>query len=317
MKTRLISIFITLTVLLTACASATAAPEYARDRDYAGGASPASAPLAMEEIDGSAFKTANSSVGEAPAVDVQRMVIKNARLSIAVNDPPASMDRVSALAEELGGYVVSANLDQTWLENGAKVPRGSITIRVPAERLDEALDRIKAETAQPVISQQVSSQDVTAEYTDLESRLRNLEAAEQGLQKIMDAATNTEDIMSVYNQLVAIREQIEIIKGQMKYYEQSAALSSVSVELLANEAVQPLTIGSWQPAGVAKSAVQALINAVKFLFNALIWIVLFIAPVLLIVLTPPILIARAVLARRKRRLQAKEEAPKASRSPVS
>jgi hypothetical protein len=91
---------------------------------------------------------------------------------------------------------------------------------------------------------------VTSEYTDLESRLGNLEAAEEQLTRIMESAVKTEDVLNVYNQLVQTREQIEVIKGQMKYYEQSAAMSAVSVELIPNEAVQPLSIGGWQPVGV-------------------------------------------------------------------
>lgn len=232
---------------------------------------------------------------------VERIVIKNANLSIAVDDPTLSLERISQMAEEMGGFVVASNLYQTYLESGVQVPRASITIRVPAERLDEALRRIKEETTQPIISENVNSQDVTAEYTDLQSRLRNLEAAEAQLVEIMDAATKTEDVLAVYAQLTSVREQIEMIKGQMQYYEQSAALSAISVELIANEAVQPLTIGRWQPVGVAKDAVQALINTLKFLVNAAIWIVIYILPVMLIVFGPPILVVRALLKRRARR----------------
>ena len=47
----------------------------------------------------------------------------------------------------------------------------------------------------------------------------------------------------------------------MKYYEQSAALSSISIQLIANAAMQPLTIAGWQPGGVAKQALQSLIKA--------------------------------------------------------
>ncbi len=242
---------------------------------------------------------------------VERMVIKNASLSIAVDDPEASMDRISALAEELGGYVVSAYMYQTTLESGAKVPHASISIRIPAENLDEVLLTVKAETTQPVISENVDSQDVTADYVDLSSRLTNLEAAEAQLQQIMEDAVRTEDVLSVYSQLTSVREQIEVIRGQMKYYEESAALSMVSVELVANEAVQPLTIGGWQPVGVAKSAVQALINTVKWLANAGIWIAIFVLPVALLVFGPPALIVWAILRRRAKRRKAAQTPPAA------
>ena len=56
----------------------------------------------------------------------------------------------------------------------------------------------------------------TAEYTDLQSRLRNLEAAEAQLVNIMDGATKTEDVLSVFNQLVYIREQIQKVFAQFQ-----------------------------------------------------------------------------------------------------
>ena len=240
-----------------------------------------------------------------PSVSVERLVIKNATLSLAVDDPEASMDRISALADELGGYVVSANMFQATLESGAQVPHAYISIRIPAESLDGALTTIKSETTQPVISENITSTDVTAEYVDLGSRLTNLEAAEEQLQQIMDEAVKTEDVLAVYSQLTYVREQIEVIRGQMKYYEESAMLSLVSVELTANEAIQPLSIGGWQPVGVAKSAVQALINLVKFLANAGIWIVIFVLPFLLLVFGPPALIVWLILRARAKRRRAR------------
>jgi hypothetical protein len=120
----------------------------------------------------------------------------------------------------------------------------------------------------------------------------------------------------VYNELVRVQEQIEVIKGQIQYYEQSAAMSAISVEILADEAVQPLTIGGWQPVGVAKSAIQALINSTKGIANALIWIIIFIVPVLLLLTIvfglPLYFIVRAFRRSRQRKVEkmasnAKEE----------
>ncbi len=122
----------------------------------------------------------------------------------------------------------------------------------------------------------------SARYTDLQSRLRNLEKTEEQLNRIMEDAVSTEDVLSVYNQLVQIRDQIEVTKGRIQYYEQSAAMSAISIELLADEVIQPLSIGGWQPKGVAKDAVQQLINTLKFFVNALIWIVIYLLPVIVV-----------------------------------
>src|SRR5512143_665086 len=90
------------------------------------------------------------------ATSVDRLVIKNASLSISVDDPLKSMDNISQMADAMGGFVVTADMSQQSLNNGVKVPLVSITIRVPAEKLDEALTTIKAETDQPIISENQS-----------------------------------------------------------------------------------------------------------------------------------------------------------------
>jgi hypothetical protein len=224
----------------------------------------------------------NFSFDNSNAQAADRLVIKNGDLMLVVADPPASLARISKLADEMNGFVVTANQYMTSLENGVEVPEASITIRVPAERLNEALDRIRAESDRAPLSEKLGSEDVTKDYTDLQSRLRSLSAAEAQLTEIMGSATKTEDVLNVYNQLQQVQMQIEQVKGQIQYYEQSAALSAISVTLRANEAVQPLTIGAWQPTGVAKNAVQALINTLKVIVNIVIWTVILILPVLLI-----------------------------------
>ena len=215
------------------------------------------------------------------------------------------MDAISQMAQEMGGFVVSANLYKEQLSSGIEVPRASITIRVPAERMDEAMRRIREQSNQDPLSENINSQDVTSEYVDLQSRLKNLEAAEVELTEIMQEANKTEDVLAVYNQLVSIREQIEVIKGQIKYYDESAALSSISIELIADEAVQPIEIGGWQPQGVLKNAVEALIRSLQFLANAIIWIVIYVLPVLAILFVifvlPPLLLIRYWRRRKKQK----------------
>lgn len=295
-----VSSLILFVLLLSACGAA--APRMALDESggYEGSFESA-APAAEMDMVESKRNAVQSSI---PEQDVERVIIRTANMTLVVPDPPESMENVKKLAEKNGGFVVSANLSQQTLDNGVVVPYATVTIRVPAENLDKVIEQIRAESDQLPLLENINSQDVTDDYVDLNSRLRNLEAAEAQLSQIMEEAQKTEDVLSVYNELVRVREEIEVIKGQIKYYEQSAALSSVSVELKANEAVQPLTIGGWQPVGVVKSAIQALISFFKGFVNFLIWMVLFLLPVLLVIglvfVLPVVLIVRAVRRRRSR-----------------
>jgi len=273
-----------LVILLSSCAggfsrydSVEQSVPMAKGVDFAVGSYPAEAD--------SAIAPASYADEEFRTARISRMVIKNASLSIVVEEPGATMDAISDLASEMGGFVVSSNLYRIQLDGGLEVPQANITIRVPVEKLDQVLEEIKSGAGQ-ILNENISGQDVTQEYTDLESRLRNLENAEQQLTSIMEEAYKTEDVLSVYNRLVEVQEQIELIKGQMQYYEQSAALSAISVNIQANEAVQPLKIGNWQPVGVAKRAIQALINTLKVFANIFIYLVLLVLPVTLILYFP-------------------------------
>ncbi len=222
-----------------------------------------------------------ASQASAPPV-VERLVIQNVNLSIVVKDVPESVKAIQNMAKEMNGYVVSVNVYQTLVREGIKAPQANMVIRVPAERLDEALERIKQDAVE-VQSETRSGEDVTDQYVDLQSRLRAKQAAEAQLLKIMEKAEKTEDVLAVYQQLQQVQSEIEVLKGQIKYYEQSAALSAITVNLLAEETIQPIEIGGWKPQGVARDAIQQLIYFLQGFVNFLIRFFLYFLPVLVLV----------------------------------
>ena len=241
--------------------------------------------------------SAGESAFEGPDQTTERIVIKNANLSIAVEEPADSLEIITEMAERMGGFVVSSNLYKTTTSSGFEYPNANITIRVPSEKLEEALELIKAEVEDPdidILNEEISGQDVTSEVTDLESRLRNLQAAEKQLLEIMETAIYAEDVIQIFRELTNVREEIEVIQGQIKYYRESASLSAISVFLQAKEALAPITIGGWQPGLEAQKALQALVEGGKYIVNALIWLVIFAVPILAAIFLPIYLIIRFI-----------------------
>jgi hypothetical protein len=249
----------------------------------------------------------------AAVAPADRLVIQNVNLALVVSDVEKKMAEISRLATEMGGYVVSSSLYKVKTPAGQEAPEGNITIRVPAARLDEALSRIEEQVVE-VREESRNGQDVTREYVDLQSRLRNLEAAEKQLMEIMQEAKTTEDVMNVFNQLVSIREQIEQVKGQIKYYEESAALSAISIRLIAEETVKPLEIGGWKPKGVARDALQSLIYFLQGFVNFLIRFFLYYLWVILLSVVLPLWLAYRIVrfALRRRKKSAAPESGKGS-----
>ena len=294
-----ILLLLVMTLLLSACASAA--------RSEFGMAEPSFAPaesgaIAFDESFADAPARFEGDVFQSEAQSSERLVIRDASLTMIVEEPSQSVQTISRMAEQMGGFVVSSNVYQTTYDNALVANQANITIRVPAEKLNEALEIIKGEAVE-VQSENISGQDVTQEYTDLESRLRNLEAAEEELREIMSSLGRAEDVLSVYQNLRQVREEIEVIKGRMQYFEESARLSAINVSLLPDVATRPLQIGRWQPEGTAKAALETLLRALQFFANAAIWIVIFVLPVALVLAIPVLLIRRAIRRRRGKKAE--------------
>jgi hypothetical protein len=307
MKKKTVVLFFVLMLGLAACGAGASQtllePEYASAPSYdesgVGGVAP------QEAYDGSAplptamtYDPNKIDTGSNDALQ-ERMVIMNADLTIVIPDPQAKAAEIEALAKSLGGYVVSMNMYQTYLYDGGTAPEGYISIRVPSDKLETALSQVKADVVE-VRNEIRSSEDITASYVDLKSRLTALEAARDQLQTIMNAAIDTEDVLNVFNQLQYYNEQIEMVKGQMKYYEESSSTSLINVTLVAEETIQPLQIGPWTPGESARDAIQSLIRFLQGFVDFLVYFILLVVPVLLVVFGPVILVVWLIVRGVKR-----------------
>jgi hypothetical protein len=118
----------------------------------------------------------------------------------------------------------------------------------------------------------------------------------------MDNATTTEDVMSVFEQLTSISGDIECCGSDQYYRNQPNSPPSDQSAIPGSSS--PISVAGWQPSLVLQRAIQALVDGLKFLVNALIWLVIFVAPIVLIIGLPIYLIIRAS---KKRRMKKKAE----------
>jgi hypothetical protein len=293
------SFIVIATLILAACGSSRSNVQTEAPMPGLGGGAPAVAPDSYEYSDALPMATAGApqvqNGGGVEAATVERIVIQNADIAIVVSDVETRMRDIEEMAQQMGGFVVSSNLYQSYTNSYVEVPEAQVVIRVPAEKLEEALKQVKTDVVE-IRTETRSGQDVTAEYVDLKSRLANYEAAEKQLNEIMETATGTEDVVNIFNQLVYYREQIELVKGQIKYYEEAAALSAITVTIIAEEKDQPIEIGGWEPKGVAKDAVQDLIFFYQDFVNFVIRFVIYTLPVWITIGLPLYLIFIGVRA---------------------
>lgn len=260
-----------LVFLLTGCASSES--QSAMDKGMELEYDAAAAPREEAAMEGEVTMSGNAthSLGDM----TERMIIRNGRLELVVMDTLATEESIGELVDELEGYLLSTESNR--YEGG--LLRISLTLRVPATTFNTAMARLRA-LATEVTYESISSEDVTQEYVDLESRLRALKIKAQKLEELMDEAEDTEAVLAIYHELSATEQEIEHVKGRMQYLERSAAMATITVTLTPDELAQPVAIAGWRPQGTAKRALQALINAYQFLFDTLIWILIFVVPVL-------------------------------------
>lgn len=180
-------------------------------------AQPTPAPAAMmeEAADGS------GSPRSSPLTQ-SRIIVHTARMSLIVDDIAGTVDRIAGIAASLGGWLVSSD----------RVSRhtGAVAIRVPADSLDRAFDMIEA-TARDVVARAVTSEDVTDQYVDTQSRLSSLQATQARLLGFLEQTQNVEEALKVQNELSSIQLQIEEMQGRLNYFQQVSAFSLIEVSL--------------------------------------------------------------------------------------
>jgi len=224
-------------------------------------------------------KTAQAATGTGAAAPIDRMIIRNAAIALVVRDAAKAIDAITAAIESGGGYVASSN---TWRESD--VLHGKLSLRVPNARLSSALGAIRGAGIR-VQSENITSEEVTQEYVDLSSQVRNLEATEEELRQLLvtvrERAKKAADILEVHQQLTEIRGQIEQAKGRMRYLEQMTAYATINVELIPDAVAAPAVEPGWQPLGAVKDATRALTNAAKALVTAAIWLGIYALPIAL------------------------------------
>ncbi|TEU11235.1 MAG: DUF4349 domain-containing protein [Anaerolineales bacterium] len=255
-------------------------------------AKPAPAALPPAEYAG-----ADEEKARAISAETERMIIRTASMSVVVEDTDQALRELHALAKLHDGYIADSN---RWLVDD-DTPMANVTLRVPAESLDEVLDVIRG-MAIKVESENISGQDVTEEYTDIQARLGNLEAAEEELLALLAEAREmrwkAEDILAVHRDLTSIRQQIESLKGRSQYLERMTALATISVSIRPKEAPKALVETEWDPLVTLSKAARSFRNVLLVFIDIGIYLVIFSPFVIVPVVIIWLLVRRA---RRKKR----------------
>lgn len=198
----------------------------------------APAPSEVREAAGSDGSDASVGVAQAPDTGIPPIpesgvpgstrVIKNINLEIEIKEGEfqRQFTRASTLAEQFQGFVAGSQVSQS--EEG-ELASGTLTIRVPSNRFEEAVSRLKS--LGDVTGEGRSSQDVSREFVDLEARLNHAQTEEAFFLKLMAEAETVSDLIQVQSQLSGTQLRIEEIQGQLQYLRDQTSFSTITANI--------------------------------------------------------------------------------------
>lgn len=213
----------------------------------------------------------DGSVPVSLAFNPDRALILTASIALRADDPWGTADRAQAIAIGLGGDVMSLS------QSGSGESRSaSLTLRVPADRFNDALKQLREMSAIEVVSSSVDGKDVTEQFVDLEARLTAKQAEEQRYLALLARAATVEDILRVEGALAAVRTRIEQLTGQLNSIRTRTEFSTIALSVTPlTSPITPPDGRVWDPARTAQQALAALAALVRVLGDALIWTVVF------------------------------------------
>ncbi|OGY26814.1 MAG: hypothetical protein A2864_02325 [Candidatus Woykebacteria bacterium RIFCSPHIGHO2_01_FULL_39_12] len=197
----------------------------------------------------------------------ERIVIKNSNLSLLVKDVRNVGEQILNFTKNAGGYMVSTSYNRP-----DESPFATLTVRVPTDKLDEALKFFRSQAVK-VTSENLVGTDVTDEFTDIQARLSTLEKTKTKFEGILDKATVIQDILTIQEKLITLQSQIDSLKGKEKALKQNAAFTKVTLFLSTDELALPYAPDkAFRPDVVFKQAVRSMLNTLRTGAEALIWV---------------------------------------------
>jgi Domain of unknown function (DUF4349) len=160
--------------------------------------------------------------------------VRNATLDLNVENVAAAVQQVEDAAGAAGGFVSSSNVFVSNTDNtGDSVERtqtASVTIRVPADAYSSVMSQLRG-IAKETVSETSDASEVTEEYTDLQARLRNLEATEARYLELLARAVTIDEILTVQDRLNAVRLEIEQVTGRINVLNNLTDFATITVRL--------------------------------------------------------------------------------------
>ncbi|WP_203246826.1 DUF4349 domain-containing protein [Sporosarcina beigongshangi] len=163
-----------------------------------------------------------------------RMIIHQAKLQVKVKKFEEAQLKIEKKVAEYGGYLVESNV----YRSDDKAVSGTMIVRVPEKHFQSFLK--DTEEAATILERNITGQDVTEQYVDLQSRVTSKRAVEERLLEFMSKAQKTEDLLKISTDLAKVQEEIELIVGKMNYLENQTSYSTIEISMYEDRIIVPM-----------------------------------------------------------------------------
>jgi hypothetical protein len=238
----------------------------------------------------SVAKTASGSTSYAAAAAASRKLVRTGSVSLLCENAEQAAVKLQQIASSLGGFVGASSLSR--VSDGSQ--SGSMTIRVPTPRFEDALSKIRELGKVEQITTGVD--DVTGQFVDLEARIRNAKREEQEILKLFDRGGKLSDVITVESKLAEVRGQIETYDAQLRALREQTDLSTITVSLYEKGKASVPEPGEYSANYHLRSAWRALLGILRGLLTFVIYVVV----VGWVVWLPILLIVWAARSRRRK-----------------
>jgi hypothetical protein len=171
--------------------------------------------------------------GSLSAYLVDRKIERNATIDMLAEDVPGTAVKIEAAATAAGGFVSQQTITKTAPlseDDDSDHYSATVQVRVPADKYAVLVAQLRG-FADEITAENATTVEVTAQYTDLEAQLRNLQATEGQYLALLSQAATVNDILTVQDRLTGIQGQIEQVQGQIQLLDNLTALATVTVNI--------------------------------------------------------------------------------------
>lgn len=227
------------------------------NKSYEGGSSMSDLEIAEE------IPTAQQLTPPPPPLNKEQKIIKTARLAFETKDVEATHKKILQLASQYKGLVQNDNSGKDY----NRIYK-NMTVRIPTENFQQFIDGISEGVAY-FDQKDISRQDVSEEFVDLEARLKAKRVLEERYLELLKKANKVEEMLQIERELSTIREEIEAKQGRLQYLQSQVSMSTVNIEFYKTTAETGITQSYGQK---MKNALQGGWNGISVFFLGILYL---------------------------------------------